>query len=144
MAARRLPCVAIAILLLTVNWPAWAQDSLPQSPDFRGEIRRGADGRLIAVPAPPGIETAPLGGPAASAPPAPASRANTLIVGPGERIATITEAARQARDGDIVEIRPGEYRGQPAVWTQRDLTIRGVGKRPVMVADGTSAEGKAI
>ena len=134
----------LGVALLLAGMHSTAQDSLPQSPDFRGEIRRGADGRLIAVPMSPGSETAPLGETAASAPQAAALRASTLVVGPGERIATITEAARQARDGDVVEIKPGEYRGQPAVWTQRDLTIRGVGKRPVMVADGTSAEGKAI
>ena len=108
---------------------------LPATPDYRGAIRRGADGKLIALPESSTNETV-------SATASPGAR--TLVVGAGERISSIAEAARQARDGDIIEIRPGDYRGQPAVWTQRDITIRGVGKRPVMVADGTSAEGKAI
>jgi hypothetical protein len=67
-----------------------------------------------------------------------------MVVGPGERIATITEAARLARDGEVIEIRPGTYRGQPAVWTQDRLVIRGSGERPVMLADGRHAEGKGI
>ncbi|KAB2926826.1 MAG: hypothetical protein F9K30_05535 [Dechloromonas sp.] len=65
-----------------------------------------------------------------------------MIVGPGERITTIGEAARLARDGEIIDIRPGTYRGQPAVWTQDRLLIRGSGERPVML--GGSAEGKGI
>ncbi|MCK0509183.1 hypothetical protein [Aromatoleum anaerobium] len=68
----------------------------------------------------------------------------TLRVGPDEAITSIAEAARLARDGDIVEIQPGEYRGAVASWTQRRLTIRGVGERPVLIADGRSAEDKAI
>ena len=56
----------------------------------------------------------------------------------------MTEAARLARDGEVIEIRAGDYRGQSAVWTQNNLIIRGAGGRPVMLADGKSAEGKAI
>jgi hypothetical protein len=39
---------------------------------------------------------------------------------------------------------PGEYRGDVAVWMQKQLTIRGRGERPVLIADGKDAEGKAI
>jgi len=70
--------------------------------------------------------------------------AATLVVGPGAPFARIADAALQARDGDVVEILPGTYRGDVAVWTQRRLTIRGVGAMPVLAADGKSAEGKAI
>ncbi len=70
--------------------------------------------------------------------------AATLRVGPGEAIARIADAAKQAKDGDVVEILAGEYRGDVAVWKQKRLTIRGVGGRPVLIADGESAEGKAI
>ncbi len=73
-----------------------------------------------------------------------AAQADTLRVGPGEPITRIADAARLARDGDVVEIQPGEYRADVAVWTQQALTIRGVGERPVLIADGASAEGKAI
>ena len=67
----------------------------------------------------------------------------TMVVGPGEMVSTVTEAARLARDGDVIEIRSGNYRGQTAIWTQNNLLIRGTGKRPVMIADGQSAEDKA-
>jgi len=72
------------------------------------------------------------------------AHAETLRVGPGEKIVRIAEAARLARDGDTVEILPGEYRGDVAVWHQKALTIRGIGPRPVLVAAGRSAESKAI
>jgi hypothetical protein len=72
------------------------------------------------------------------------AHAATLRVGPGETITRISEAARLAQDGDVVEILPGEYRGDVAVWTQKRLTIRGPATRPVLLADGRSAEDKAI
>jgi hypothetical protein len=73
-----------------------------------------------------------------------ASAAATLVVGPRATIQRVADAAKLAKDGDTVEILPGEYRGDVAVWPQRKLTIRGVGKTPVMIANGQSAEGKAI
>ena len=72
------------------------------------------------------------------------AHAATLRVGPGEAITRIAEAARLAKDGDTVEILSGEYRGDVAVWQQKQLVIRGIGPRPVLIADGKSAEGKAI
>jgi len=109
--------------------------TLPDSPAYKGDIRRSPDGKLIAVEP----------SPSAAQPQAKESAAPvTLVVGPNEAIRTITEAAKAARDGDIVEIRPGEYRGQTAVWTQSNLVIRGSGQRPVLIADGKSAEGKAL
>lgn len=72
------------------------------------------------------------------------AHAATLRVGPGEQITRIADAARLAKDGDTVEILPGEYRGDVTVWQQKQLVIRGIGKRPVLIADGKSAEGKAI
>ncbi len=74
----------------------------------------------------------------------PAAHAATLRVGPGEAVTRIADAAKLAKDGDTVEILPGEYRGDVAVWQQKRLTLRGIGQRPVLVADGMSAEGKAI
>lgn len=72
------------------------------------------------------------------------AHAATLRVGAGEQITRIADAARLAKDGDTVEMLPGEYRGDVAVWQQKQLVIRGIGKRPVLIADGKSAEGKAI
>lgn len=73
-----------------------------------------------------------------------AAEAATLRVGPYEQFAQIADAAKRAKDGDTVEILPGEYRADVAVWSQKQLTIRGVGERPVLIAEGASAEGKAI
>jgi hypothetical protein len=53
-------------------------------------------------------------------------------------------AARCAKDGDVVEIDASLYLGDIAVWTQNNLTIRGVGGRPHLKAAGAAAEGKAI
>jgi hypothetical protein len=41
-------------------------------------------------------------------------------------------------------VEAGDYRADVAVWAQQNLTIRGVGERPRLIADGRSAEGKAI
>ena len=113
---------------------ARAAEQLPVSPVYKGEIRRGADGKLRVE-----ASTDPLK-PAVDDSAKPA----TMRVGSQERITTISEAAKLARDGEVIEIRPGSYRGQPAVWTQNNLVIRGSGERPVMLADGKSAEDKAI
>ncbi len=67
--------------------------------------------------------------------------AATLTVGPG---LGLTVALAQAVDGDTIEVVAGTYRGQVGVVTQKRLTLRGVGGRPVFDADGRSAEGKAI
>lgn len=48
-------------------------------------------------------------------------------------------------EGDVIEVMPGTHLAQVGVVTQRVLTIRGVGTtRPVLNANGVSAEGKAI
>lgn len=124
-----------AILSMLCGWAgAQVSDKLPPAPDYLGEIRRLPDGKLKAAPGESGAATYS----------ADKALAATMIVGPGEKIRTITEAARLARDGEVVEIRSGDYHGQPAIWAQNNIVIRGVGKRPVMLADGQSAEGKAI
>jgi hypothetical protein len=126
----------VGALLLVTSLGIFGQppDDLPAPPAYKGEIRRAPDGSLI-VEATKETAGAPADGTA---------RAATMVVGPREKISTLGEAARRARDGEVIEIRPGDYRGQPAVWTQDNLTIRGAGVRPVMLADGASAEGKAI
>lgn len=66
------------------------------------------------------------------------------MVGPGEKLTRIEEAAKIAKDGDVVLIKAGIYENDVAVWMQKRLEIRGVGGRPVLVANGADAEGKAI
>ena len=67
-----------------------------------------------------------------------------IRVGARGDVVTLAEASKFARDGDTVLVEAGDYRGDVAVWAQRNLTIRGVGERPRLIADGRSAEGKAI
>ena len=92
-----------------------------------------------------GITTAVLvlcGSPAAAAPQEGAPR--TWRVGPDRPLATPSEAAAVAGDGDTVLIDAGTYAGDVATWTQDDLTLRGVGGRAHLRADGQNAQGKAI
>lgn len=70
--------------------------------------------------------------------------AGVIRVGAAEAVRSVAEAARIARDGDVVEIEAGDYLGDVAVWARRTLTIRGIGGRPRLIASGASAEGKAI
>ena len=65
-------------------------------------------------------------------------------VGANREIKRISTAAKIARDGDIIEIDAGTYAEDAAVWRQHRLTIRGVGGRAHLRADGAHAEGKAI
>jgi len=75
---------------------------------------------------------------------APAARAEIVLVGPQHALKTPSAAAMVARDGDVVEIEPGVYAGDAAVWTQNRLTIRGRGGRAHVRAEGAHAEGKGI
>jgi len=68
----------------------------------------------------------------------------TLLVGPNGVPFKLSEAVAMAKDGDIIDVLPGEYRGDVAVIPPMKLTIRGVGQRPVFRAEGKVAEGKAI
>ena len=100
----RISLLLAALLLCTpATGLTQPRGALPDSPDYKGDIRRGPDGKLIVIDK------------TATRPAPTAALAATLVVGPDEAIRTITEAAKLARDGDIVEIRPGEYRGQTAM-----------------------------
>jgi Right handed beta helix region len=73
-----------------------------------------------------------------------AADATVLRVGPHEKLTVPSAAAKLAHNGDVVEIEAGIYAGDVAVWRQHRLTIRGVGGRAQLRADGANAEGKAI
>ena len=83
---------------------------------------------------------------AASKPPAvnPIERATVLRVGRTGQYRMPSQAARAARDGDVIEIAAGDYRGDVAVWRANNLTIRGIGGRAHLEAAGEAAQGKAI
>ncbi|MDE2228281.1 MAG: right-handed parallel beta-helix repeat-containing protein [Alphaproteobacteria bacterium] len=67
-----------------------------------------------------------------------------LHVGPTRDLKVPSQAAKEAKDGDVIEIDAADYRGDVAVWNQNDIVIRGVGGRPHLYADGDAAQGKAI
>lgn len=67
-----------------------------------------------------------------------------MRVGPTRPIRRIGDAARIARDGDVVEIDAGDYVGDTAVWAQSDLVVRSVGGQTRLIAAGASSEGKGI
>jgi len=81
---------------------------------------------------------------AASQTKASASERQRIEVGPDRPVKTIGAAAVLARDGALIEVDAGDYRGDIAVWTQNDLSLLAVGGRVRLIADGRSAEGKAI
>lgn len=69
----------------------------------------------------------------------------TLKVGPGQVLTKPSQAARVAKDGDIIEIAPVEYSGDTAVWRAHNLTLRSApGGMATIRAAGAAAEGKAI
>jgi hypothetical protein len=67
-----------------------------------------------------------------------------LQVGAKRDLKHPSAAAQIARDGDVIEIDAGIYDGDTAVWRQHRLTIRGVGGRAHLRADGAEAEDKGI
>jgi len=76
--------------------------------------------------------------------PAPfAKDRRVLRVGPGETYRTVTEVAKAARDGDVVEIAAGEYT-ESVLWKANNLLIRGVNGRPHMKAPPKLFMDKAI
>ena len=76
--------------------------------------------------------------------PVTAFAARVLQVGPNRDLNRPSQAAAVAKGGDTIEIDAGVYPGDVAVWTQNNLTIRGVGGRAHLEARGRSAQGKGI
>ena len=70
--------------------------------------------------------------------------ARTLRVGKSAEYATPSAAAAAARDGDTIEIGPGDYHGDVAVWNANRLRIVGGEPRPRIYADGRDVQGKGI
>jgi hypothetical protein len=70
--------------------------------------------------------------------------ARILLVGPGKFYEKPSDAAKVAADGDVIDIAPGTYKGDVAIWRQNDLTIRANDGPVEIKANGRSAGGKAI
>lgn len=62
--------------------------------------------------------------------------AATLLVGPSGVPYKLADALKAASDGDTIDVMPGDYRGEPLTVPPIRLTIRGVGPRPVIRAEG--------
>lgn len=75
---------------------------------------------------------------------APLSDGRLIQVGDKREIKNIFVAARLAKDGDTIEVDAGTYPRDVAVWTQNNLTLRAVGGRVRLLAEGASIEEKAI
>jgi Right handed beta helix region/Tetratricopeptide repeat len=67
-----------------------------------------------------------------------------LKVGPGEPLRRPSDAARIARDNDIIEIEAGSYVGDVALWIQNGLLLRGVNGRPHLDSRGRTAREQGI
>lgn len=134
-------------LFFTALFPALAaaekitDDTLPGTAPYLGEIRRAPNGELIVVPAPPASQST---SDASDTSAGSKTTDRTINVGPNARIHSIATAAALARNGDTIEIAAGDYPQDVAVWTQDNLTIRGVGGSVRLLANGASAEQKAI
>ena len=68
----------------------------------------------------------------------------SLKVGPREAVKSLAAAARQAKNGSVIEVDAGDYIADVAVWPQHDLTLRAVGGRVRVVAAGAHAQGKGL
>lgn len=85
------------------------------------------------------------GGTPAVTPPEPVTDSRQVIrVGAGRPVKTIAEAARIAKNGDTVEVDAGDYKGDVAIWSQNNLTLRAIGGRARLIASGAAVEGKGI
>jgi len=74
----------------------------------------------------------------------PLVQAEELIVSPLGVPLSLADALLRAKDGDVIEVLPGDYRGVSVVLENRKLKIMGVGKRPVMHGDGQLGASKAL
>lgn len=105
-----------------------APDHPPPSWRRRALLRVGL---AAAIGAPPGLQTS-------------AHAARLLQVGPTRHIRSVAEAARLATDGSTIEVDAGEYLADVAVWKADGITLKAVGGRARMIAQGAAAEGKGI
>jgi hypothetical protein len=101
-----------------------------------------------AASVPAASAAAPAPAATASAAPAAAASAPAVTVwlaGPEGSALTLDDALRQARDGEVIELLPGDYRGGLLIENRR-LTLRGVqgAKLAVVKGDGKAGSAKAL
>lgn len=91
-----------------------------------------------------GAAPPPVQGGIGAVQPASLAGRRVLHVGPTRELTRPSDAARVARDGDIVEIDAGPYPGDHAVWRANDLILRGVGGMVQLDAAGKNIGDKGI
>ena len=74
----------------------------------------------------------------------PALAAETWVVGPKPPQMSLREALSRAGDGDLIAVMEGDHDAAVGVITQKKLTLRGIGRRPVLRAGGHTADGRAM
>src|SRR5688500_10305810 len=74
----------------------------------------------------------------------PPCSAATLLVGQDKFYKTVRAAAEAAQSGDLVLIDAGVYSRDVARWKADNVTVRGVGGRAHLRADGAEVGGKGI
>jgi hypothetical protein len=70
--------------------------------------------------------------------------APVLRVGLARAVKTLAEASRVAVPGITIEVDAGEYVADVATWERDDVSIRSIGGRVRLLANGAAAEGKGI
>lgn len=81
---------------------------------------------------------------AAGLAPVAAHAGPVLQVGPRRAVKSLAAAARQARDGMLIEVDAGDYVADVASWPQHELSLRAVGGRVRLIAGGAHAQGKGL
>ena len=72
------------------------------------------------------------------------SKRHTIYVGSTRAVKTIAAASLLVKAGDVVEVDAGDYVGDVAVWNIDNVTVRAIGGRARLLANGFAAEKKAI
>lgn len=118
---RALAAVVVIIGLLA-NFGSQAQDNteprLPGAPKLIGPLRRDANGNLEIMDPTKTNGARPR-----------RCDQNAICVGPGQGYKTISDAARAARDGDVIEIVGGTYHDTARI-VAANVTLRGIEGRP--------------
>jgi hypothetical protein len=130
-----------------------ATQQLPSGGGPMPELRRGANGELKVVPAPPDSVPAPARPKTSPADPSTAGSPlprvadtvgghhQSLKVGPNQTYKAPSAAAAVAKNGDRIEIEPGQYFDW-AVWNADNLVIEGTG--PGVVITDKTCMGKGL
>jgi hypothetical protein len=106
------------LVLLLAGAAPWATRAAPPAAPIKAAV--------AAAPAPAALTANPAANPAATSGP------QAWIVTPSTGSQALQEAVRKAKDGDVIELMEGEYRGNLLI-ENRNITLRGIGTKPAVV-----------